>query len=188
MTDILDLLEPGDYPAEANLLEMAAISQAVSTKRIADLMATGGSVATSHTPAAPGKRTIGGGNRAPAAAAPATPAAPVLPPGYVAWDGKSTTPPVDRMAEVLVFWRNGKIMGPGQNGAPNMTAQQFVWKWGNREAPSDILGYYVAPLDQAHRMPTPAGAIPTPAAQPLSPEMQALVDAAEAQTEYPDDP
>jgi hypothetical protein len=175
MTDILELLEQGEYPDEANidLMLAATLSLAVSAKRIADLLAAGGPVVTSLAPA---PRRIGGGPRPGAAPPPPStaPAAPQLPADFTPWTGGKI--PLDRLAEVTVIYRNNEIHGPNPTGGPHMTAQQFNWTHYGK--PHDIIGYRVQPPDQAHRTPTPAGDIPSAVREPASAAVLAAAAAA----------
>lgn len=156
MTDIFDLFESGEYPDTDGMtdldaaLSIATISQAISLKRIADMLGRmqGASIASSV--GSTSKRVIGGGTRAPAspttrprdetsiAAGRGIPDTPVPMPApngnlvFVPYDGSGL--PIDKMAQVHVVWRNGFRT----HGA----AQQFHWKWNPAKAEAHEILYY----------------------------------------------
>lgn len=149
MKQLIDAVEDIAYPEDADAPTIAALSQAASLKRIADMMAL-----TAGKPAPAGNPLLR------RAAQQITERQAVMrepdADGFNPWGGSIIRPPVDGADEVIVRLRNGEVRkGP---------AQTFHWLAGSRrtitgpngeqiageDQPTDVVAWKSTPKDPAH--------------------------------------
>lgn len=136
----IDKLEPGIAELGSvqpdQLALLVAYSQAVSLKRIADLMAAGGPVVNVDAASLQTVNLVRSGQAAPNKSrkvSDPTAAVPTLPADFTPWDGIGQ-PGIDRVADVVVFYRRGK-------SSRKLAAGQVTWS--HSGGPDDVLAYRV---------------------------------------------